>query len=501
MAKALGKVSVTVSDDWTRLTSVFGLQSPEMAPNSPVKRTELRDTQPRSPHPYIETIPFRVTDPRVLDKIATWNPEHGHASGVLFEEEIIDLRFDREPLLGAAVDLGTTTLSLYLFNLETGELLGKSSALNPQTAYGGDVITRINFCRENPEGLSTLRSAALKELGTMLDEALGPQRSRDQVYLVTVAANTTMLHILAGVQPLSLGLAPFRPTFLGSVVLTGEQSGLPIHPQARCIFLPGISAYVGADITAGLAALDYSNRTGTTLFIDIGTNGELALIQGPDRMLGASCAVGPALEGMNISCGCRAVPGAVDSFSLDENLTPRFTTISGLPPVGICGSGLIDLIATLVTLGLIASSGAFNPEADDRLTARMNGDRYHLSDNVFLTQKDVRQVQLAKAAVLTGTQVLLSEASVSPCDLEEIIVAGSFGFHLNPESLRRIGILPKGFQGQISFVGNSSLSGASLALLNQDVLMDMEQIRSRVTVLELAAHPQFRSQFVPALNF
>jgi uncharacterized 2Fe-2S/4Fe-4S cluster protein (DUF4445 family) len=191
----------------------------------------------------------------------------------------------------------------------------------------------------------------------------------------------------------------------------------------------------------------------------------------------------------------------VDSFSLDENLTPRFTTISGLPPVGICGSGLIDLIATLVTLGLIASSGAFNPEADDRLTARMNGDRYHLSDNVFLTQKDVRQVQLAKAAVLTGTQVLLSEASVSPCDLEEIIVAGSFGFHLNPESLRRIGILPKGFQGQISFVGNSSLSGASLALLNQDVLMDMEQIRSRVTVLELAAHPQFRSQFVPALNF
>ena len=501
MARVLGRVNVTIGDDWTRLTPVFGLKDSDVALDCPVKRGMLPDGEPGSPRPYVETLPFRTGDPRVLNKIATWNQQNGKASGVIFGDEILDLHLDMKPLLGAAVDLGTTNLSLYLFNLETGELLGRSSALNPQTAYGGDVITRITYCRQRPEGVSVLREAVLKGLAAILDEALGPFRSRDQVYLITVAANTTMLHILAGVQPLCLGLAPFRPAFLSPLVLTGEQSGMPIHPQGRCILLPGVSAYIGADITAGLAAIDYRKRTGTVLFIDIGTNGEMVLIVGTGRMLGASCAVGPALEGMNISCGCRAVPGAVDSFSLDEDFSPHFTTISGLPPVGICGSGLIDLIAALVSSGLISPTGAFNPKAGVRLGTWMKGDRYQLTDSIFLTQKDVRQVQLAKAAVHTGVLMLLTEAGISVSDLEEIVVAGSFGYHLNPESLRQISLIPREFQGKVSFVGNSSLSGASMALLNQKVLVDMEQIRSRVSVLELASHLQFRAQFISSLRF
>ena len=463
----LGDVSVTINDSWTQLQSVFGPQYRTVALDSPVKQMLLPE-KGRDSNPYAETLPVRIADSRVLDQIANWDRNQNPASGVVFENELLDIRFDRKTLLGAAVDIGTTSLSLYLFDLDSGEFLGKSSALNPQTSYGGDVITRINYCREHPDGVSVLRSELTQQLGMMLDEALGEERSRDQVFLMTAAGNTTMLHILAGVNPLSLALAPFRPTFLKSLVLEGERSGLPIHPRGRVILLPAASAYVGADIVGGLIAIDYQSCTKSTLFIDIGTNGEIVLLEGPDRLLGTSCAMGPALEGMNISCGCRVVPGAVDSVILDDDKIPRFTTINGLAPVGICGSGLVDLVAVLVGSGLIAPSGAFNPAADKRLTAQLHGDRYHLTDKVFLSQKDIRQVQLAKSAAITGILTLLSEAGRAVADLERIIVAGSFGYHLNPESLKRIGLLPVDYAGQITFVGNSSLSGASLAILNRE---------------------------------
>ncbi len=499
-AKVLGNVSVTVSDSWIQLQSVFGPKFREVAVNSPVKRVALPEKD-RSSSPYVETLPFRVFDPGILAKIATWDGSKDRATGIVFGDELLDIRFDQKPVLGAAVDIGTTSLSLYLFDLDNGELLGRSSALNPQTAYGGDVITRINYCRQNSDGLSILRTALIGQLGLMLDEALGERRSRDQVVLMTAAGNTTMLHILAGVNPLSLALAPFRPTFLKPLVLEGERWGLPIAPQGRLILLPGAAAYVGADIVGGLTAIDYRSCPAGTLFVDIGTNGEIVLIEGPDRLLGTSCAMGPALEGMNISCGCRAIPGAIDSVILGSDMLPRFTTIGGEPPVGICGSGLVDLIAALVTSGIIAPSGAFNPEADKRKTDRLQGDRYYLTENIFLSQKDIRQVQLAKSAAISGILTLLSEAGRSVSDLEQIIVAGSFGFHLNAENLKRIGLLPAEYAGQITFAGNSSLSGASLALLNKDILKDMEDLASLIQVLDLGSHPDFSKQFIYHLDF
>jgi uncharacterized 2Fe-2S/4Fe-4S cluster protein (DUF4445 family) len=499
-AKVLGNVSVTISDAWTQLQSVFGPQYRTVALDSPVKRVLLPDKGLDS-RPYAETLPFRITDPRVLDKIAMGDRNQDPAFGVAFENELLDIRIDQNPVLGAAVDIGTTSLSLYLFDLDSGEFLGKSSALNPQTSYGGDVITRINYCRENPDGVSVLQSELIRQLGVMLDEALGQGRSRDQVYLMTAAGNTTMLHILAGVNPLSLALAPFRPTFLKPLVLEGERSGLPIHPRGRVILLPGASAYIGADIVGGLAAIDYRACTRSSLFIDIGTNGEIVLIEGPDRLLGTSCAMGPALEGMNISCGCRAVPGAIDSVILGDDKVPQLTTIGGLAAVGICGSGLVDLVAVLVGSGLIAPSGAFNPEADKRLTARLHGNRYQLTDKVFLSQKDIRQVQLAKSAAITGILTLLGEAGRSVSDLEHIIVGGSFGYHLNPENLKRIGLLPGEYTGKITFVGNSSLSGASLAMLNQEILREMERLAPLIKVLDLSSHPDFRDYFISHLDF
>ena len=414
-------------------------------------------------------------------------------------DELLDIRFDRKAILGAAIDIGTTSLSLYLFDLDSGEFLGGSSALNPQTAYGGDVITRISYCRNNPDGLSFLRSALIEKLESMLDEVLGGKQSRDQVYLAAAAGNTTMLHILAGVNPLSLALAPFRPAFLKPLVIEGERSGLSMAPRGRLILLPGAAAYVGADIIGGLTAIDYRSCPVCTLFIDIGTNGEIVLIEGPDRLLATSCALGPALEGMNISCGCRAVPGAVNTVELGDDMLPRFTTINGLPPIGICGSGLIDLVAALVSSGVIAPSGAFDHKAG--LTGRLKGDRYHLTDDVYLSQRDIRQVQLAKSAAITGILTLLGEAGRSVADLEHIIVAGSFGYHLNPEKLKCIGLLPPEYTGRITLVGNSSLSGASLAVLNHDILKDMEHLASVIQVLDLGSHPDFSKMFISHLAF
>jgi len=499
-AKVLGNVSVTINDTWTQLQSALGPELRVVAINSPVKRVTLPE-KGRGPGPYVESLPFQTPDPSVLDKIAIWNGNETQAFGIEFGNELLDIRFDRKPMLGAAVDIGTTSLSLYLFNLENGEFLGGSSALNPQTAYGGDVITRIDYCRENPEGISVLRSALIGQLESMLDEVLGEERSREQVYLMTAAGNTTMLHILAGVNPLSLALAPFRPTFLKSLVVEGERSGLPIASRGRLVFLPGAAAYVGADIISGLTAIDYRSCSGCTLFVDIGTNGEIVLIEGPDRLLGTSCAMGPALEGMNISCGCRAVPGAVDTVFMGNDMLPRFTTIGGLPPIGICGSGLVDLVAALVASGVIASSGTFNPLAGKAVTDRLQGDRYYLTDSVFLSQQDIRQVQLAKGAAITGILALLGEAGRSVEDLEQIIVAGSFGYHLNPESLKTIGLLPPEYTGRITFVGNSSLSGASLPVLNRDILKDMEHLASIIQVFDLGSRPDFGKKFISQLRF
>ncbi len=499
--KVMGRVSVTISDDWTRLETVFCAEGRAVRAASLVKRLALPEVQPGSSRTRVENLPVKIMDPRVLNKLATWDARMGPGFGVVFQEELVDVVPESRPLLGAAVDVGTTSLSLFLFDLESGQLVGRSSGLNPQTAYGGDVITRIGYCKQDPNGLSTLRSAVIHKLGEMIDEALGSDRTREHVYLMIVAGNTTMLHILAGVQPISLALAPFRPTFLQSLVLTGAQSDLPINPAGRCILLPGVAAYIGADIVAGLAAIDFRSRGRVTLFIDMGTNGEIVLIQGPDRVIAASCALGPALEGMNISCGCRAIPGAVDSFALDDDLAPRFTTIGGLPPVGICGSGLIDVVASLAAPGLILPGGAFNSKADKRLKGRMNGDRYHLTDNVFLSQHDIRQVQLAKGALTAGILVVLEEAGLTSLDVEEIIVAGAFGYHLNPQNLKRIGLLPPDYEGIISFVGNSSLTGASLALINEQMMKEIEQIPAAVEVLELSSHPEFSRLFIASLSF
>ena len=499
-ARVVGNVDLTIDDHWTHLESVFGPEFRAQALHSLVER-EILPEKDRNSRPYAETIPFRVADPGVLAKIARWGAAPDRAFGFIFEGELLDIHFERKPLLGASVDIGTTSLSLYLFDLAGGELLGKNSALNPQVSYGGDVITRMDYCRQNPDGVSVLRSELMGRLAEMLDHALGDAGRHEDIWAITVAGNTTMLHILAGISPNSLGLAPFRPTFLRPLVMSGENSGFPMNARGRLLLLPGASAYIGADIVAGLVAIDHQSCAKPTLFMDIGTNGEIVLIEENGGLRATSCAMGPALEGRNISCGCRAVPGAIDSVTLGDDMVPRFSTIGGLPPVGLCGSGLVDLVAALVESGVIGPRGAFDREADKGLARRLEQDRYHLTDTIFLTQKDVRQVQMAKSAAKAGILTLLSEAGQSVADLKQIVLAGSFGFHLNPENLKRIGLLPDEFHGPVTFVGNSSLSGASLALRHREKMQEMERVASLIQVLDLGVQRTFRECFISELGF
>lgn len=496
-----GPVSVDLDETCSALQTVYTADQCNGEVDSPVRRIPLPEVDRKNGRPYLEDRPFTTGDPGILDRVARWERTGKPGWGIVFENELIDVTPNMDRLLGAAVDIGTTGLSLYLYDLETGELIGKSSALNPQTTYGGDVITRIIYCREKEDGLATLKQILVDALTGLLDETIGRNLSRDQVYLVTIAGNTTMLHLMAGVSPVSLALFPFRPAFLRELVLTADASGLPIHPHGRVILLPGTSAYIGADIIAGLQAIDYRHQPGLSLFIDIGTNGEMVLFEGPDRMVGASCAVGPALEGMNIACGCRAIPGAIDSFFLDKDLQPTWTTINSAPPVGICGSGLIELTAALVQAGLIPPRGAFNTASDPRLLARLNNQAFHLVDGLYLSQKDIRQVQLAKGAVLSGLEVLLSHTGHQVQDLSQIIVAGAFGYHLDPESLKTIGLLPPKTTCPVQFVGNSSLAGAAMTLLNQKNRSDINELAQKIEVIDLAAHPDFQDRFIAALNF
>jgi uncharacterized 2Fe-2S/4Fe-4S cluster protein (DUF4445 family) len=329
---------------------------------------------------------------------------------------------------------------------------------------------------------------------------------RERVFEVIFSGNTCMLHLAAGVDPSPLGKIPFTPSITGGFHLSSEQIGLHIAPKG-IVYLPHIiSAYVGADISVGILAADLNRLPGVSLFIDIGTNGELVLAV--DGVLTASAtAAGPAFEGMNISCGMRAADGAVERVLFKPGGTIEIGIIGETEPVGICGSGLMDLVALLIQEKIIAKSGRFaTPDGTpvellERLEGEGAGRAFRIAPHVSLTQKDVRQVQLAKGAIRAGIELLLSRAGVASAELDRILIAGSFGYHLSEESLLILGLLPPDAVGKISFLGNTSRSGGELLLLNSHLRDELAEIVSQVTSVELAADPAFERVFVEAMKF
>jgi len=405
---------------------------------------------------------------------------------------------------GLSLDIGTTTLVLTLINLNGGEELGSASALNPQAVYAQDVLSRIKFASEE-DGLRFMRNVLTEEINRMIGELASRSGiDTENIYEIVYSGNTCMLHLATGVSPESLGRYPYTPAIRGAQSVDSAALGINMSKRGIVYLPPIISPYVGADITSGLLAVSLFERRGVTLFVDIGTNGEMALgVNG--KVFAASTAAGPAFEGMNISYGMRAGAGAIERVEISDG---KITTkvICGGAPVGICGSGLVDAAGELVVNGIIGKNGRFSPPENTAFPLNFikteNGKTaFRLVGDVSLSQNDIRQIQLAKGAIRAGIEFLLKEHRIKPEDVDSVLIAGSFGYHLRAESLINIGLLQKEFRGKIEFVGNTSGTGGKAFLLDCRHRKEMEEKVKTVSSLELANMPDFDRLFVKCLNF
>lgn len=402
--------------------------------------------------------------------------------------------------LAAAVDLGTTTVALRLFDRASGELLAEAQGWNCQASYGADVISRIQYTLENPDGLAELSQCIREQITELLRQALRDAgHGRNDVRELVLVGNTVMQHIFDGRPVGSIACAPFRPETLFEDTLGAELDGIPV------CFAPCVAGYVGGDITAGLLAAGIAERPGERLFLDIGTNGEMAL-GGSGGILCCAVASGPAFEGAGISCGMPGITGAVSHVVYDRGFL--LDVIGGGEAVGLCGSGLVDLAAILLEHGVITPGGRLLPSEDASehmrryLTRDENGNGlFHLTEHVSFSASDVRNLQLAKAAVAGGIRVLLEQRHIAATDLESVEIAGGFGNYLRPESAVRIGMLPEETLGKLRVMGNTALAGASMLALDSANWEKLRSIPAMCRYIELSGRDDFADAFTDNLTF
>lgn len=410
-------------------------------------------------------------------------------------------------LYAAALDIGTTTVAASLVDLATGTVLANSSVLNPLVHYGHDVMSRIRFSVSRADALLCMH----KELKSAVNLLIGVLASdtgveSGSIYQLVAAGNTTMQHIFLNKDIKSIGEFPYNAEVLDEYTTTAVDLGIEMASYGPVTTLPCISAYVGGDIVSGLLALTHRGLCAPAIFLDIGTNGELALIL-EDRIVATSTAAGPCFEGMTISSGMRAAEGAVEHVRLGEDLS--LDVIGGGPVRGICGSGLLDLVSELLRTDLVNSRGRLLgaespgvPEKYRKYLFEKNGKRhFRVCGDVSISQEDIRQVQLAKAAFRAGIEILLEECGVAAGELKKVIIAGGFGYHLDEESILRIGILPAGLKTGVSFVGNSSLGGAVRTVLDSKLLGEAARIAGNSQAMDLSGVPGFEAVYVREMRF
>ena len=452
----------------------------------------------------------RVFSPRLelLPKIRHLMKEkNGNARVIISGDQILELKEqDEKAVLMAAFDIGTTTVAGYLLDGKTGRQLAAASALNVQTEYGADVIMRANYSLEHgTDQLSGCIRALLKRLIRQLCVKAG--KEPEDVYQVSVVGNTCMHHLFLEIVPDSLVHAPYNPAISQTMVFPAEKFELGIHPGGQLITLPVIAGFVGADTVACLLAVNLEEEKKMTLMIDIGTNGEIVL-GNEKRRIACSTAAGPAFEGAKIACGMRGAEGAIEHAHL-VNGKLLYKVIGDGRPTGICGSGLIDIIAGLLEAGVIDESGKLleGPNVvqidENTKTAYLLADSCESGNGepVYLSQKDIREVQLAKGAIAAGIALLAQQMGITLEQIQQVYIAGAFGNYMNPASACRIGMLPGILKDRIIPVGNAAGEGAKLALLNREELARAERLARHTEFLELAALPEFQDQFVDELEF
>jgi len=424
-------------------------------------------------------------------------------TAVLWNNEIIELEKGNtlDKLYGYAFDIGTTKLAGYLVDLNTGNVIAAGSLMNPQIPYGEDVIARLNH--QEPRKLNMAVVEGINEILDGLLEKTGIERYN--VYEMTAVGNTIMHHLFLNINAKNLGYAPYPAVSTEAVTVEAKAIGININPRGKVYFLPTIAAFVGADTIGVILATEIYKSEETCLALDIGTNTEVVL-GNKDRMLTCSCASGPAFEGAHIEHGMRAASGAIEKVSIDpESLEIKLQTIDNTPPVGICGSGMIDLMAEMLKAGIIDVRGTFYKDKENsKIRKGENGwellvspkDENDIQSDLVFSQGDIRQITLAKSAMQTGIRILLKYFNNGKDQIDKLFLAGAFGSHINKESARMIGIYPEIDFKKVITVGNAAGTGARMCLVSKDAKKIVEEFSNKVDYIELAADEGFQNEFL-----
>jgi uncharacterized 2Fe-2S/4Fe-4S cluster protein (DUF4445 family) len=412
-------------------------------------------------------------------------------------------------MLGLAVDVGTTKVAAYLLGLESGDVLAVRGAMNPQISYGEDVISRIDYSNKNDSGRETLQGKVVTALNGMIAEMCGEADvSPEQIVEAVIVGNTAMHHLLAGLPVRQLAMAPYVPAVGEALDLPAGEIELDINPGAFIHLPPNIAGFIGADHVSMILSTDIWQVENNVIALDIGTNTEITLAVG-GRMLCCSCASGPAFEGAHIHDGMRAAPGAIERVQI-INGQPNIYTIGEKPPVGICGSGILDAVAELLKDGIINHRGSFQegaPNVRERMSTQHKEfllvpaeDTGHGKD-IVVTRSDVNEIQLAKGAIRAGLEILLEEGGIAAGDIDEFIIAGAFGTYLNVGSAITVGMFPELPRERFRQVGNAAGTGAQQMLISAERRRVADGIPERVEYVELTTHAGFENAFMKALFF
>ena len=456
-------------------------------------------------------ITCRVYNVEILRRLSDKLPESVyilvHYDHKLDSYDIIDvLEYSIKPL-GLAIDVGTTKVAIYIVDLKSGDLLVAESFENPQVIYGEDVISRIAYASEHD--VFELQKVLIEELNKFIDE-LCRSRGLNPKHIVDVVAvgNSVMHHLLLGINPKKLGISPYELIVREPLTLEASSLGLNVHPRAKIYLPPPVRGFIGSDSLVGIAVLGLDKKSGTYMFIDIGTNTEVYLVRN-GIIYATSTASGPAFEGGHIRCGMKALEGAIDHVVIDpETLEAKISTIGYKKPLGICGSGIIDAIAEMLKCKIIDYTGKFIVKDHPRIKViECEGPSYILvykhesetEDDIVITQRDVREIQKAKAAIQTAYKILARKLGVKRDDIDEVYIAGSFGFYLNPENAITIGLIPEVEPDRVKIVGNTAGSGARILLKNTKWRSKVEMLAKEINYVELAVEKDFHRVYIDSL--
>jgi uncharacterized 2Fe-2S/4Fe-4S cluster protein (DUF4445 family) len=463
--------------------------------------------------PVLRKLARRLRESETQDK--SWQVTAVLEMGTWVDEDapprLIDLRSGDHTgrTLAVAVDIGTTSNVVYLVDLSTGQFIDSASAYNAQISCGEDIISRILYAKKEG-GLEHLQRLVVGTINELLQQ-LAERNNFDpsEIYAMTVAGNTTMIHLLLALDPAFIRLEPYIPTVTHPLPVRASELGIHICPEATVDCLPGVGAYVGADITAGVLSSGMSKTEKLTLFIDIGTNGEIVL-GNADWLISCACSAGPAFEGAGVRSGMRATVGAIEEVWINaDTYEPKYSVIGDVPPRGICGSGLISLLGEMFVTGVIDKSGRLNRTLDTkRIRLGELGPEYVVAwaketrqqkEDIVITEVDISNLIRAKGAIYAGFSVLTTSVGIALADVEEVLIGGAFGKYIDIEKAVQIGLLPDMPWERFKYLGNTSVLGAFIALLCREGRREVIEIGKKMTYLELSADNRFMEEFTSAL--